>query len=78
MRAEIVGGHIQVYPDDSVEEKALRKFHEQGMNETVGVQFQTWRDGVKLPEKELVMMQFTVKGTPLTPPKKKRLSWLHR
>ncbi len=68
MRAEIVGGHIQVYPEDSEEEKVLRKFQEQGVNETVGAQFQTVRDGVKLPEKELVMLQITVKGTLLKPP----------
>lgn len=68
MKAEIVGGqHIQIYPEDSTEEKALRRFLVEGVNEIAGGQFQTVRNGVPLPEKEVVMVQFTIKGTPLEP-----------
>lgn len=70
MKAEIVGGqHIQIYPENADEEKVLRRFQKEGANEVVGGTYQKIKNGVALPEKKLVMLQFTVKGTLLEPTK---------
>lgn len=60
MRMEIdKDDRFNIYADNPAEEEILLRFHRKGVNKIVGALFQKVRDGVKLPRKELIMIQIT-------------------
>ena len=66
MKAEILNGHLHIYPDTAQDEKELLEFRDTGVNSIVGTVCQVERNGTMLPEKELLFIQITKKGTALT------------
>ena len=66
MKAEILNGHLHIYPDTAQDEKELLEFRDAGVNNTIGTVFQIERNGIMLPEKELLFIQITKRGTALT------------
>ena len=62
MRAEVVNGFLQVYPQSEQEEQDLMGFHKTKINRKVGALFQKVKGGQKLPVRKLVMIQVTKKG----------------
>jgi hypothetical protein len=63
MRADIVNGHLQIYPENEEEMLRLTRFIRLGLNEKVGHVIRTVRDGMKLENPELCFIQITLKGT---------------
>lgn len=59
MKAEILNGHLHIYPETHQEEKELLKFRYAGINNTVGTVFQSERNGIPLSRKKLIFIQIT-------------------
>ena len=63
--AEVVNGHLCIYPQTAEAEATLLEFIKTGVNEQAGAIYLKQKDGVTLDPKRLVFMQVTKKGTPL-------------
>lgn len=71
MKAEILGGFLQIYPENTKEELELTEYFSDGINEKIGAVHKTVENGVPLKEKKLAFIQIAKKGTPLSDGKAK-------
>jgi len=62
MKAEVLNGHLHIYPDTYQDEKDLLEFRDTGVNNGIGTVFLTMRNGRPLLREKLLFIKITKRG----------------